>query len=143
MATASLVVSGLTAALSLVSASQQSKGMKMQARAADQAAKSQMLQAKQVEAERTKELNDTIATIDALRAGRGASLDSPTAQVVERQTKKRSADIMLAETLGIREGAQGSRLQAAGLRSSASAALISGYARAGTTLASAFPKRKD
>lgn len=127
------------AVLSLVSAGQQAKGLRAQAKAADQAAKAQQLQATQVEAERARELNDTIATIDALRAGRGASLDSPTAQIVERKTKKRSADITLAETLSIRQGAHASRLQGAGLRSSASAALVSGFANASTSLASAFP----
>ena len=128
---------------SLVSSRQQAKSLKVQARAADAAAKAELLRAKQTEAEHARTLNDTVATIDALRAGRGASLDSPTARLIERRTRKRSADVMLAQTLGIRESAYGRRLEGAGYRNSASAALLGGWAKATPSLLKGYDQIFD
>lgn len=88
------------------------------------------LQAKQAEEERRKDLTRTLATQDALRAGRGVDLFSPTGNTIRDQTLA-DAESDIAN-IRINQGSAGARYQLAGQGATAraSAALIGGIGTA-------------
>lgn len=57
-------------------------------RQANEAAKDEILAATQEEVIRRRELNDTLSTIDAIRASRGLTLTSPTAGAIRKNIGK-------------------------------------------------------
>ena len=139
MAAAAPALPFIAAGGSLLSGIGQARSMDAQAKAADYRAKGLKLQGKQVAAERARDLNMILGTIDAIRSGRNVSLDSPTAMVIERANKNRSDAIGNAEQLEIGQGITDAKYSAKELRKGKKFAIIGGIANAASSLASSFP----
>jgi hypothetical protein len=133
-----MIAAGAGAAGSLAGGFMEAKGLDAQANAADYKARNLALQANQTKATRAVELNDTMATIDAIRGSRNVSLDSPTAMVIERARKQKSDDVTNAEVLGIRQGITEANYEAKNARSGKKWALASGVLGAAGSLAQGF-----
>jgi hypothetical protein len=88
------------------------------------------LQSKQQEEERRKELTRTLATQDAIRAGRGVDLFSQTGMTIRDQTFADAEDDI--ENIRLNAGSAAARYQLAGQAASArgTAALIGGIGQA-------------
>lgn len=136
MGAAAAPMMAVSAGASLLGGFGQARSMDAQAKAAEYRAKGLKLQGKQVAAERAMELNSILGTIDAIRAGRGVSLDSPTAMVIERARKNRSDAIGNAEQLEIAQGITDAKYSASELRRGKKFAIIGGIAQAAGSLAS-------
>ena len=139
MAAAAPALPFIAAGGSLLSGIGQARSMDAQAKAMDYRAKGLKLQGKQVAAERSRDLNMILGTIDAIRSGRNVSLDSPTAMVIERANKNRSDAIGNAEQLEIAQGITDARYSAKEMRKGKKFAIIGGLTQAAGSLASAFP----
>jgi len=126
-----------SAGMSLLGGVGEARSMDAQAKAAEYRAKGLKLQGKQVGAERARDLNMILGTIDAIRSGRGVSLDSPTAMVIERAQKKRSDTIGNAEQLEIAQGVVSEKYSASQLRKGKKFAILGGFAQATSQLAGA------
>lgn len=137
MAQAAVPMMVISAGASLLGGIGQARSMDAQAKAAEYRARGLALQGKQVAAERAMELNQILGTIDAIRAGRNVSLDSPTAMVIERARKNRSDAIGNAEQLEIAQGITDAKYSASQLRKGKKFALIGGIAQAAGSLAQA------
>lgn len=136
MGAAAAPMMAVSAGASLLGGFGQARSMDAQAKAAEYRAKGLKLQGKQVASERAMELNSILGTIDAIRAGRGVSLDSPTAMVIERARKNRSDTIGNAEQLEIAQGITDAKYSARELRRGKKFAIIGGIAQAAGSLAS-------
>lgn len=88
----------------------------------------------QDEAARREELTAQLSTIDAIRAGRGLSLDSPTALTIRNDTTDSAMDNMRVSRLNILNGAESARQSAEQSGAAASTALTSGYLSGATSL---------
>ncbi len=137
MAQAAAPLMVASAGASLFGGFAEARGMDAQAKAAEYRAKGLKLQGRQVGAERARDLNQVLSTIDAIRAGRNVSLDSPTAMVIERANKNRSDAIGNAEQLEIAQGITSEKYSASQLRKGKKFAVIGGFAQAASSLASA------
>lgn len=72
---------------------------KFQKQQMETAAADELLASTQEEAQRRKELNDTLSTIDAMRAASGLSLRSPTGRTIQKTNiANASNDIGIAKT---------------------------------------------
>lgn len=72
---------------------------KFEQRQYEDAARDELIASAQEEAQRRRELNDTLATIDAMRAGRGLSQQSPTARALRKSaTDNAMTDIGIGKT---------------------------------------------
>ncbi|MCW2244752.1 multidrug resistance efflux pump [Azospirillum fermentarium] len=112
----------------------QSAALKAQAEAQRRQEEAQRTAALQREAQRREELLSQQSTVDALRAGRGLSGDSPTALRIRQDVTGDAMDAMRVERLNILNGADSSRMSAEQSDAAASTALTTGYLRAGTSL---------
>ena len=121
----------------------QARSLDAQAKAEEYRAKGIKLQGKQMAAERARDLNMMLGTIDAIRSGRNVSLDSPTAMVIERARKNNSDRITNAEQLGISQEISSSKYSAQQLRVGKKYAIIGGFTQAAGTLAQSFGKAED
>lgn len=137
MAQAAAPLMVASAGLGLMGGVSEARSMDAQAKAAEYRAKGLKLQGRQVGAERARDLNQVLSTIDAIRSGRNVSLDSPTAMVIERANKNRSDTISNAEQLEIAQGITDAKYSASALRKGKKFALIGGLANAATSLAGA------
>lgn len=90
--------------------------------------------AMQDEAARREELVSQLSTADAIRAGRGMSLTSPTALAIRDDATDTAMDDMRNSRLNILNGAESARQQGEQAGSAASSALTSGYLGAGKSL---------
>jgi hypothetical protein len=88
----------------------------------------------QDEAARREELVANMNTMDAIRAGRGNSLTSPTALTIRQDLVDTASDDMRVSRLNILNGAESARQQAEQYGSAASTALTTGYLSAGKSL---------
>ena len=103
---------------------------KFQKQQMESAAADELLASTQEEAQRRKELNDTLSTIDAMRAASGLSLRSPTGRNIQRTNiENATRDIGIAKTNRMvradqykREGAYG----VSAARSKRTSAIIGG-----------------
>lgn len=136
MAAAAAPMMAVSAGASLLGGIGEARSMSAQAKAAEYRAKGLALQGKQVAAERARDLNQILGTIDAIRSGRNVSLDSPTAMVIERAQKRRSDTIGNAEQLEIAQGITDAKYSAKQLRKGKKFAIIGGIAQAAGSLAS-------
>lgn len=72
---------------------------KFQQKQYESASRDEILKATQEEVIRRRELNDTLSTINAVRAGRGLSLNSPTGKTIVKNTiSEANKDIQIAKT---------------------------------------------
>lgn len=102
-ATAAPYMAIASAGMSVASGIQQSSAANAQAKfqkqQMDTAARDELLAGTQEEVIRRRELNDTLSTINAMRAGNGLSLSSPTARTIERTNIDNAGrDIGIAKT---------------------------------------------
>lgn len=118
---------------SLLSGFSQASALKSQAKEAEYNARNADLQASQASAERRKQLNESFAAIDAIRAQRNVASGSPTDMAIRQDFRKRSYEAEDAEQLGIRIGAVGMRTRAAEARRAAPFAVIAGIGQAAQT----------
>jgi hypothetical protein len=121
----------------------QARSMDAQAKAEEYRAKGLKLQGKQMAAERARDLNMMLGTIDAIRSGRNVSLDSPTAMVIERARKNNSDRITGAEQLEVAQEITSSKYSAKQLKKGKKFAIIGGFTQAAGTLASAFKPSEE
>lgn len=107
-----------------------------QAAAADFEARQYDLRAKQVSADRRKELNDALASLAVSASQRNVSSNSPTAAAIRAKTVQDSKDAEGREVLGEKNAAFSKRYEAAGHRRAGTYALIGGLAGGISSLAS-------
>ncbi|TXH13843.1 MAG: hypothetical protein E6R03_10590 [Hyphomicrobiaceae bacterium] len=101
--TMAIVSTVASAGMSVVGGVQQANYAKAEAKFQQQqmndAARDELLAGVQEETQRRKQLNDTMSTLNAMRAGRGLSLSSPSARVIEKTSiTNASRDIGIAKT---------------------------------------------
>lgn len=136
------IVQGVT---SIGSGLQRRKAALEQAYAAEYRANIQRIRAKQVGAQGSRQTNQVLDGIRALRAGRGVSMDSPTAQAIERGVRDRGNEAENTAILSQLLGMDAEQNKARGLRDAAPWYAIQGFAdglssfaKAGDSIASAF-----
>ena len=91
--------------------------------------------AAQVEARHREELVSSLGTIQAIRAGRGVGMSSPTGQAILTSTASEQTRDAKQESLNYLLKADSSRLAAAGAEKKGQYSLLSGYIGAGTAIA--------
>lgn len=106
-----------------------------QAMLAESQAKDTDLQALQASERRREDLRSAVAAISAQRAQRGLSLDSPTAQAIEREMRRQSVRDEGVERYGYRNRAAALRMQSGAFRRAAKYGLVQGYLGAVGTVA--------
>ena len=94
-------------------------------------------QAAQDEANRRQEFNDSIATIEAIRAGRGVGMNSPTGNIILTDlTEDAESDISISKTNTLTKADQ-ARMTSDMARRKARMSLIAGGVGMATTIAGA------
>lgn len=106
-----------------------------QAMLAESQAKDTDLQALQASERRREDLRAAMSAFSASRAGRGLSLDSPTAQAIEREMRRQSVRDEGVERYGYRNRSAALRLQSKSFRRAAKTGLVQGYLNAAGTVA--------
>ena len=108
-----------------------------QAKAAEIEARYADLRAKQIGAQRTEEINDVVASVNLIRANRGAGLDSATGRAIRKDRRKRGREARRAEILGIKAGRDSSLARASYLRSQSKVTETLGFINAASDFAQA------
>lgn len=121
--------------LSIASGFSKAKAANTEAANLDRIASDKGLQAKQVSAIRREERNEALSTINAVRAARGLSIDSPGSSAIKARTRERADENENAEVLSIKNEQQTLINQAASKRRSAKFAVIGGFGKALTSIA--------
>ncbi len=138
MAAIPIVLSAVSTAVGVYSSIKQgeaqSAALKAQQQQQQQREQQLRTQALQDEAARREELTSQLSTIDAIRAGRGNSLTSPTALTIRDDVTNDAMDNMRVSRLNILNGAESARQSAEQSGAAASTALTSGYMRGATSL---------
>lgn len=132
---AALALTGIAG--TLLSGAGESAALKSEAKSLEYQAKAERLRGKQISAARRDDLNDTLATIDAIRASRGVSLDSPSAVAYRRHVVKTSQTNENVEVLSSKFRETDIKTQAAAKRRAAPFTLLAGISRS-ANLASGF-----
>lgn len=124
----------LSAGASIMSGRAQARGYANEAAQADIQAKGVDLQALQTSERRRENLLASVASIEANRAARGLSLDSPSAIAVEKEIRRQSVRDEGAERLGFMNQSDALRRSARAKRKGASSAIMASYLQAGATV---------
>lgn len=111
-------------------ASAQKKQLNAEARLAERQAQDIDLQALQSSGQRRAALNDSLSTIQAMRASSGLDLDSPTAVAIERQVRKDAVTNEQIEQVGFNNQKYAARYGAQIKRAGAKNAMKLGYLNA-------------
>ncbi|MBI1359873.1 MAG: hypothetical protein GC155_06255 [Alphaproteobacteria bacterium] len=135
VAIAALGLAAVSAVASLVSGAKQSQALKEQSLQAEYNARNLELQGQQVSAQRRAELNQSLSTIDAIRAGRNVASGSPTELAVKSDFRQRSRDAENQDVLAYRVGAFGTRYKGDQARRAAPFAIVGGIGQAAGSLA--------
>lgn len=126
----------LSAGSSLMAGRETARGYVAEAAQAESQAKGTDLQALQSSERRREDRRAAIAAIEAQRASRGLSLDSPSAVAVEKEIRRQSVRDEGVERLGFMNQASALRRQAAVKRKGAKNAITMSYLNAASTLVS-------
>lgn len=121
-------------------ASAQKKQLNAEARLAERQAQDIDLQALQSSGQRRAALNDSLSTIQTMRAGSGLDLDSPTAIAIERQVRKDATTNEQIEQVGFNNQKFAARYGAQIKRAGAKNAMTAGYINAGRVVADTAAK---
>lgn len=124
----------------LGTASAQKKQLNAEARLAERQAQDIDLQSLQASGQRRAALNDSLSTIQALRASSGLDLDSPTAQAIERQTRKDAVTNEQIEQVGFNNQKFAARYGAQIKRAGAKNAMTTGFLNAAVSTANTAAK---
>lgn len=123
-------------------ASAQRKQLNAEARLAERQVKDIDLQSLQASGQRRAALNDSLSTIDALRASSGLDLDSPTAQAIERQTRLDAVTNEKIEQVGFNNqkfaARYGAQIKRAGAKNVMTAGYIDAFNKTGQAVAKAY-----
>lgn len=123
-------------------ASAQKKQLNAEARLAERQAQDIDLQALQVSGQRRQALNDSLSTIQALRASSGLDLDSPTAVAIERQVQKDARINENIEQVGFNNqkfaARYGAQIKRAGAKNAMTLGYFNAFQKAGETVAKAY-----
>ena len=125
-ATWALVASGVTAGAQVLGGLGEAKAMKEQAKLAQYNARMSDLRATQISAARKEELNQTLATTQAIAGSSGIDLSSSTLLTLKRKIRQDSRDAENAEVLGERVRGVGYRTQASNLRKGSTMVAVTG-----------------
>lgn len=106
-----------------------------QAMLAESQAKDTDLQAMQASERRREDLRAAVSAFNASRAGRGLSLDSPTAQAIAREMRRQSVRDEGVERYGYRNRSAALRLQSRQFKGAAKMGLVQGYLGAASSVA--------
>ena len=122
---------GLSMASTVAGGMQAKRSAEFEAQEMRLQAEREEIAADQDEAARRKEMNDTLATIDAIRAGRGLSNATPTAMTVARTTTRDAlSDIRTARFSRYSRG-QALQRSATNTQSSGRSAMLRSFVSAG------------
>lgn len=125
----------VSAGASIAAGVQQARAAEIEARQYEDERRNAATAAEQDEAERRRELARTLAAQEAMRAGRGTELFSQNALNIRQQTIAAAEDDINTSRLNFLSRQRRYALGAQGARSSATGALIGGFADATGTLA--------
>lgn len=132
--TGSVLASFVSAGASIYGGIQANEEAKAEAAQYERNAQLAKIGADQEEVARRQDLNNTLSAIQAIRVGRNLDPSSPTALTLNADVTKRAEQGIGAEQLNAAGQAQAYRSYAAIARSQGSAALISGFLKAGTSV---------
>lgn len=135
-AAAPIAATALSAGSSLMAGRSTAAAYVAEAAQAESQAKGTDLQALQSSERRREDRRAAIASLEAQRAARGLSLDSPSGVAVEREIRRQSVRDEGVERLGFMNQASALRRQAAVKRKGAKNAMTMAYLNAGSTLIS-------
>jgi hypothetical protein len=116
------------------------RSAKFEAQQLDRQSQAYMTQAGQEEAKRRNDLESSLETIQAIRAGRGVGLDSPTGQAIMSSTTGRAEDDITTAKSNIFGRASNAELAASETRRRGSAAGLAADIGSLTTVASGLSK---
>lgn len=133
---ASIGSAALSAFGSIMSGRAQSRNLANEAQMYDSQAKGVDLQAVQSSERRREDRRAALSALEASRAARGLSLDTPSAVAIEREITRQSIREEGVDRLGFMNQAAGLRATARARRRGASTANAMGYIQAGQTLMS-------
>lgn len=119
---------------SIVEGVNESNAMKSRAHAADYEARIAELRGKQQGAARKVELNQALAAIDTLRAGRGVGSDSATGRAIRADAREESDYAINNEVLSHRLAAMSAKNEASALRAGAKSVRLAGFLKAAPKL---------
>ena len=131
-----LASDAVSATASLMGGFERRRAAKEQAMAAEYRAGISRLRSKQVAAEGARNLNDTIGAINAIRAARGLSQDSGTAQAIARGAREDNAAATNSAVLSELLDMDAERNKARSLKRSAGMYAFQGFAEAASTMSS-------
>lgn len=126
------------AGASLMGGFSQARALKTEAAQLERVRRDEKVQAKQLSALRREQANQALATIDAVRAARGLSIDSPGGVNIRRVNLQRARDNENAEQLTSKNRQETLKTQAALKRRAAPFAILSGVGAAASSLAQEF-----
>lgn len=133
-AAAPIAATALSAGSSLMAGRSTAAAYVAEAAQAEEQAKGTDLQAVQSSERRREDRRAAIASLEAQRAARGLSLDSPSGVAIEREIRRQSVRDEGVERLGFMNQASALRRQAAVKRKGAKNAMTMAYLNAGSTL---------
>lgn len=131
----SQVLSAVPVVGSIVGGLGQRAALKSEAKSLEYQARAERLRGKQISAQRRAELNEALASIDAIRVGRGLGLDSPGGANLRRVNVRNAETNENAEVLSSKFRETDLKTAAAAKRRAAPFALIGGIANAASSLA--------
>lgn len=131
------------AGLSLASGFGQARALKTEAAQIERVREDEKVKAKQISAIRREETNQALATIDAVRAARGLSIDSGSGSNLRRVALSRARENENAEQLSSKNRQETLKTQAALKRRAAPFAILSGVAGATSSLADLYKPVKE
>lgn len=134
----SQAISFLAAPLSLASGLGQARALRTEAAQLERVRADEALKGKQISAIRREQVNEALATIDAIRASRGLSIDGPGGVNIRRVNRDRARENENAEVLSSKNRQETLKTQAALKRRAAPFAILSGVGGAVSSLATGF-----
>jgi len=124
----------LSAGATIMSGRAQARQAVTEAALAERQAKDVDLQALQMSERRREDFRAAVSAYETQRIARGASLDSPTGQAIERELKRQAVREEGVDRLGYRNQADALRMQAAAGRKGARNAMTASYLSAAGTV---------
>ena len=131
---ASVIGTGVSAVASAQEGQAAQAAAEARAKQREIQAENQEIAAAQEEAQRRRELTDTLETVQAIRASRGLDQRSPTGQEIVRTNVERAGRDIRTGRFNRRQGASRARMAADAARQRGRASATGGFLRAGSSL---------